>query len=121
MNMNQIRPESSCFSGGSPGISKIGQTTGACKNSRVEFLDDDFIPRTSSELEKYGFWTRGSHKTEMIIKTFYPIKQITFQLLNKMPEIINAMPHQTAKGKTSPSKSHAQRETSTGTIPRAMG
>ncbi len=60
------------------------------KYSWLYFLDDDFIPRTSSELEKYGFWTRGPHKTEMILKTFYPIKQITFRLLNN-PRMSNTI------------------------------
>ncbi|MFW6136724.1 MAG: hypothetical protein ACOC5U_01475 [Candidatus Aminicenantaceae bacterium] len=46
------------------------------------FLDDNFIPRTSSVQEKRGFYTRGPHKAEMIMKTFYPIEKITFRLLN---------------------------------------
>jgi len=32
--------------------------------------------------EKNGFYTRGSKKAEMVLKTFYPIKQVTFHLRN---------------------------------------
>jgi hypothetical protein len=52
------------------------------KYTWLYFLDDNFIPRTNSELERFGFWTRGSHRAEMIIKTYYPIKEITFRLRN---------------------------------------
>jgi hypothetical protein len=53
------------------------------KYSWVYFLDDNFIPRQEeSELEQYGFWTRGPHTTEMILKTYYPIKSLTVLLLN---------------------------------------
>jgi len=46
------------------------------------FLDDNFHPRTGSLEEKNGFYTRGSKKAEMVLKTFYPIKKITFHLRN---------------------------------------
>jgi len=52
------------------------------KYTWLYFLDDNFLPRTSSKLEKTGFWTRGTHKAEMILKTYYPIKEITFHILN---------------------------------------
>ncbi len=53
------------------------------KYSWIHFLDDNFIPRQEeSELEKFGFWTRGSHTAEMILKTYYPIKSLTVHLLN---------------------------------------
>jgi len=52
------------------------------KYSWLYFLDDNFIPRTSSPLEKNGFWTRGDHKAEMILRTYYPIKEITIHVLN---------------------------------------
>jgi hypothetical protein len=53
------------------------------KYSWVHFLDDNFIPRQEeSELEKFGFWTLGSHTAEMILKTYYPIKSLTVHLLN---------------------------------------
>ena len=53
------------------------------KYSWIYFLDDNFIPRQEkSELEKYGFWTRGSHTAEMILKTYYPVKSLTVRLLN---------------------------------------
>jgi len=57
------------------------QTIGT-KYSWLYFLDDNFIPRTDSPLEKNGFWTRGPHKAEIILKTWYPIKKIVFHLLN---------------------------------------
>ncbi len=60
------------------------------KYTWLYFLDDNFIPRTSSELEKHGFWTRGPHRAEMILKTFYPIKEITFRLLNN-PRMSNTV------------------------------
>ncbi len=53
------------------------------KYSWLHFLDDNFIPRQGeSELEKNGFWTRGSHTAEMILKTYYPIKTLNVHLLN---------------------------------------
>jgi len=53
------------------------------KYSWVYFLDDNFIPRQEeSELEQFGFWTRGSHTADMILKTYYPIKSLTVLLLN---------------------------------------
>ena len=58
--------------------------------SWLYFLDDNFIPRTSSELEKNGFWTRGPHCAEMILKTYYPIRSITFRILNN-PRLTNTI------------------------------
>jgi len=52
------------------------------KDTFVYFLDDNFHPRTGSLEEKDGFYTRGSKKAEMVLKTFYPIKEITFILRN---------------------------------------
>lgn len=53
------------------------------KYSWLHFLDDNYIPRQEeSELEKNGFWTRGPHTAEMILKTYYPIKTLTVHLLN---------------------------------------
>ncbi|MGD9345586.1 MAG: hypothetical protein PVH84_06965 [Candidatus Aminicenantes bacterium] len=53
------------------------------KYSWLHFLDDNFIPRQKeSEMEKYGFWTRGPHTAEMILKTYYPIRTLTVRLLN---------------------------------------
>jgi hypothetical protein len=60
------------------------------KYAWLYFLDDNFIPRTTSELEKHGFWTRGPHRAEMILKTFYPIRQITFRVLNN-PRLSNTV------------------------------
>lgn len=53
------------------------------KYSWLHFLDDNFIPRQpDSALEQKGFWTRGNHTAEMILKTWYPIKKLTVHLLN---------------------------------------
>jgi hypothetical protein len=53
------------------------------KYSWIHFVDNNFIPRQEeSELEKFGFWTRGSHTAEMILKTYYPVKTLTIHLLN---------------------------------------
>jgi len=52
------------------------------KDTFIYFLDDNFLPRTGSAEEKNGFYTRGPHKSEMVLKTFYPIKEITFVLKN---------------------------------------
>jgi hypothetical protein len=44
----------------------------------LHFLDDNFHPR----LEPDGFWTKGPHQTEMILKTYYPVKKLIIHLLN---------------------------------------
>lgn len=44
----------------------------------LHFLDDNFHPR----LEPNGFWTKGPHSTEMILKTYYPVKKLIIHLLN---------------------------------------
>lgn len=54
------------------------------------FLDDNFIPRTTSALESRGFYTRGPHEADMILKTFYPIKKVTFRFLNN-PRMSNTI------------------------------
>jgi hypothetical protein len=49
----------------------------------LHFLDDNFYPRLKeSEVEKRGFWTRGPHTSEMVLKTYYPVKRLDFRLLN---------------------------------------
>ncbi|MBN1222481.1 MAG: hypothetical protein JXB23_04495 [Candidatus Aminicenantes bacterium] len=61
------------------------------KYSWLYFLDDNYIPRQEeSELEQSGFWTRGPHAAEMILKTYYPIKSLTVHLLNN-PRMRNAI------------------------------
>ena len=60
------------------------------KYAWLYFLDDNFHARTTSDLEKNGFWTRGPHKAEMLLKTYYPIKQITFRFLNN-PRLSNTV------------------------------
>jgi hypothetical protein len=52
------------------------------KDTFLYFLDDNFHPRTGSMGENNGFYTHGSKKAEMVLKTFYPIKKITFHLRN---------------------------------------
>lgn len=44
----------------------------------LHFLDDNFLPK----LEPTGIWTRGSSSCEMILKTYYPLKEIVVHLLN---------------------------------------
>lgn len=44
----------------------------------LHFLDDNFLPK----LEPTGNWTRGSSSCEMILKTYYPLKEIVVHLLN---------------------------------------
>jgi hypothetical protein len=49
----------------------------------LHFLDDNFNRRiTKSDVERRGFWTRGPYTTEMILKTYYPVKRLDFHLLN---------------------------------------
>jgi hypothetical protein len=57
------------------------QTVGV-KHTWIYFLDDNFLPRTTSNLEKEGFWTRGPRPAQAVMKTYYPIRRITFRLLN---------------------------------------
>lgn len=47
----------------------------------LHFLDDNFLPRLP-ELNEKGFWTRGTGTAEMILKTYYPVKKLTFRILN---------------------------------------
>ncbi|MFC2158903.1 hypothetical protein ACFLT9_13805, partial [Acidobacteriota bacterium] len=47
----------------------------------LTFLDDNFHPRFR-ELNEDGFWTRGPHKADMVLKTYYPIREIVIRLLN---------------------------------------
>ncbi len=44
----------------------------------LHFLDDNFLPK----LEPTGIWTRGSASCEMILKTYFPLKEIVVHLLN---------------------------------------
>jgi len=44
----------------------------------LHFLDDNFHPRA----EPRGFWTKGNRTAEMILKTYYPVKELIFHLLN---------------------------------------
>jgi len=49
----------------------------------LHFLDDNFNRRLKgSEVEQRGFWTLGPYTTEMILKTYYPVKSLDFHLLN---------------------------------------
>jgi len=51
------------------------------KHGWLNFLDDNFLPRYR-ELQEDGFWTKGSQKAEMLLKTYYPVKELVFRLLN---------------------------------------
>ena len=44
----------------------------------LHFQDDNFHPRNEPE----GFWTKGNRPCEMILKTYYPVKELRFNLLN---------------------------------------
>jgi len=83
------------------------------KYSWIYFLDDNFIPRQEkSELEKFGFWTRGSHAAEMILKTYYPIKSLTVHLLNN-PRMRNKISVKVGRDSQTLSLGHKQRGTLT--------
>ena len=44
----------------------------------LHFLDDNFFPK---RMEEDGFWTRGDRTCEMILKTWFPVKELHFHLL----------------------------------------
>lgn len=44
----------------------------------LHFLDDNFNPK----LEPTGIWTKGDRTCEMVLKTYYPLKEIVVHLLN---------------------------------------
>ncbi len=65
----------------------------------LHFLDDHFYRRQQkSQVEKRGFWTRGSHTTETILKTYYPVKRLDFHLLNN-PRMRNEITVQVGREK----------------------
>jgi hypothetical protein len=45
----------------------------------LHFLDDNFFPKRKEEA---GFWTKGDRTCEMILKTWFPVKELRFHLLN---------------------------------------
>ncbi len=45
----------------------------------LHFLDDNFFPKRP---EENGFWTRGDRTCEMILKTWFPVKELRIELLN---------------------------------------
>ncbi len=51
----------------------------------IHFLDDNFHPKHPGEP---GFWTRGPHQAEMILKTYYPVEKIDI-LLHNNPRMKN--------------------------------
>jgi hypothetical protein len=55
----------------------------------LHFLDDDFLPRYRG-LDERGFWTRGSGRADMILKTYYPVKELVFHILNN-PRLQNTV------------------------------
>lgn len=84
------------------------QEMGGLKYTWINFLDNNFHPRTRSEVEKDGFWTRGPYKTQMVMRTYYPIKQITFHLLNN-PRLRNEITVWFAGEKKTITLGHKQR------------
>jgi hypothetical protein len=44
----------------------------------IHFLDDNFYKK----LEPTGIWTRGDKTCELILKTYYPLREIGVRLLN---------------------------------------
>ncbi len=65
----------------------------------LHFLDDNFLPRIrESDVEKSGFWTLGPYTTEMILKTYYPVKRLDFHLLNN-PRMRNEITVQVGRQK----------------------
>jgi hypothetical protein len=65
----------------------------------LHFLDDNFYRRVSeSDVEKRGFWTRGAFTTEMILKTYYPVKRLDVRLLNN-PRMRNEITVQVGREK----------------------
>jgi len=45
----------------------------------LHFLDDNFFPKRK---EEDGFWTKGDRSCEMILKTWFPVKELRLHLLN---------------------------------------
>jgi len=45
----------------------------------LNFLDDNFFPKRR---EEDGFWTKGDRTCEMILKTWFPVKELRFHLRN---------------------------------------
>lgn len=45
----------------------------------LHFLDDNFFPKRQGE---DGFWTKGDRTSEIILKTWFPVKELHFILLN---------------------------------------
>ncbi len=65
----------------------------------LHFLDDNFHRRMeASEVEQRGFWTLGPYTTEMILKTYYPVKRLDFHLLNN-PRMRNEITIQVGRQK----------------------
>jgi hypothetical protein len=88
------------------------------KYSWIHFVDNNFIPRQEeSELEKFGFWTRGSHTAEMILKTYYPVKTLTVHLLNN-PRMRNDITVKIGREKKKITLGQNQRGTLTFTSPK---
>jgi hypothetical protein len=52
------------------------------EGSWLFFLDNNYLPRTVTERKNQVFITRGPHITEMILKTAFPLEEITFTLKN---------------------------------------
>jgi hypothetical protein len=46
----------------------------------LHFLDDNFNPKSEPE----GLWTLGARTTEMVLKTYFPVREITVRLTNNV-------------------------------------
>ncbi|MCK4495728.1 MAG: hypothetical protein KAU91_05215, partial [Candidatus Aminicenantes bacterium] len=77
--------------------------------------DDNFHRR----LEPNGFWTRGPHTAEMILKTYYPVKAVVFHLLNN-PRMRNEITVQVGSKKKKITLGTKQRGTLTFTPVKAF-
>ena len=81
----------------------------------LHFLDDNFHRR----LEPNGFWTRGPHTAEIILKTYYPVKKIVFHLMNN-PRMRNEITVQVGSKKKKITLGTKQRGTLTFTPVKAF-
>jgi hypothetical protein len=59
------------------------------------FLNDNFNPK---HREEDGWWTRGDRTCDFILRTWFPVREVTFKLLNN-PRLENAITV-TVEGKT---------------------
>ena len=63
-----------------------------------KFISEVFPSASFMEWEKRGFWTRGPYASEIILKTYYPVKRLDFRLLNN-PRMRNEITVQVGRQK----------------------